>query len=209
MDSFDKECPRCHGKAAPAPPTGQLSPTAPTRPIQPPQQQQPYPQQYPQQHLPPQQYPQVVVQNQPAGVRSGIGLGAGLCIGCMAIPFIFFALISVLTSAGHKTALQQQAQEKTAGQQTVTIQNTSANITWRGSEWTKRNTIAVVGELKNSDKVTHAMRLEARIYDSRNVMVANGFTNETIPAGETKRFEIQVSDDTQTVPFTFKVVPAE
>lgn len=224
MDSFDKECPRCHGKGiakpnAPAPTplppvqntqslTPKAPPQSPSKPDQVPSHQQsqyyaPHGQQFPQ--------PVVVQTNvRGGGFLNGLGGGTGAALGCCCLaPFLVFMLFGMLgsmTMAGKKQADQNVEAEKVVTAQEIAITNTAANITSTGSEYWKQNTITVTGNVKNSSRSERSVRLEARIYNNGNVMVASGTSYETVPAGETKLFSIRVDDDTQTSPFTYKVM---
>lgn len=93
MSAFDAECPRCHGKGVPKPPTGAPPPYSP-------------PPQYPQ----PQ--PAVIIENRSGGFSTGMGAGLGVCFGCILLPFLFLTLIGGLTAAGKR----EYEQNKTAPQ---------------------------------------------------------------------------------------------
>lgn len=189
MDAFDKECARCQGK-------GQGQQSQPTQPL--PQQAPPQP--YSSQAYPPQPYPPAAGN----GSNTGLKVLVALLLGCLALPVGLVALFSIIVALTLSGAKQSKVQEQSALAQ-ITILNPAAAITYSGSEWTKRNTIEVTGDLKNSGSTQRQVKLEARIYDQKNVMVASGMGYETVPAAETVRFKFDVDDYTQTSNFSFRV----
>jgi hypothetical protein len=206
MSAFDTACPRCHGKGvssqqstpAPTAPPQNYSPTAPS-----PQPQQ-YPPQYPAPQYPPQHY--TPPPNRSSGISTALGMVLGIGLGCLLLPVVFVLLVGGLTGMGKNLSQDFQKQEQAAVAQEVVVRGTAANITSTGSKYWTQNTITVTGTVKNSGAKDRSLTLEARIYNSSNVLVATGTAWEMIPAGEEKQFSIRVSDNTQTNPFTYKVL---
>lgn len=113
------------------------------------------------------------------------------------------------SQTGFGAANRQIEADKAVATQSISIGNTAANITSAGSEYWKQNTITVTGDVRNSDSKERGVTMEARIYNTANVLVASDTQSETIPAGETKHIEVRVNDDTMTNPFTYRLIQKE
>lgn len=86
MSAFDTDCPRCHGKGISKPVQSTPTPQPPITPTQPPTPQQ------------------VIVAPQKSGFSAGVGIGIGICVGCVALPILFMVLIGGMTMAGKRAS---------------------------------------------------------------------------------------------------------